>query len=654
MSWLEALKDTYDACVGSSNFAQAPLEPISHVTQQAHIEVTLTADGEFQSARVLDKPEMATLVPCTEASAGRAGSRPVHHPLCDKLQYLASDFLDFGGEVTSGFAKDPHEPHRAFMEDLAAWVASPHSHPTVVAIHRYLQKGTLVSDLAKRAQILPLDTAHSHVLTDWEGEKKLMPEIFGILPKGSSPLDGFVRWRVVSSGSYASDLKESTPWGDLSLQVAWVNRYEAQMALQGLCFATGEQTALASQHPARLRHGADKAKLISSNDSSGYTYRGRFLNDGQACAVGYGVTQKAHNALRWLIRRQGAQGLGNAVVLAWAKAGAPVPDPQADTLALFGVSADEAPRPQIGDAGQYLSVQLGRAIRGYQSHLDPSERVTVMVLDAATPGRSAISYYRELSASDFLERIQRWHTQVAWIQNFGKDRRFVGAPSPKDIAMAAYGSQAVHDEKLRRATVERLLPCIVDARPIPRDLVVAAVRRTINRVGQEPWDWERCLGIACGLIKGFETERNYSMALEENRRERDYLFGRLLAIAEQVERSAQRVAGESRDTHAARLMQRFADRPSSTWRTIALALNPYWSRLSANRASTSHFLRVRMGEVCDLFSPDDFTSDKPLGSGFLLAYHCQRQAFYTRHQGDLGEKEASEGNDVPAPTDTNA
>ena len=132
------------------------------------------------------------------------------------------------------------------------------------------------------------------------------------------------------------------------------------------------------------------------------------------------------------------------------------------------------------------------------------------------------------------------------------------------------------------------------------------------------------------------------MALEENRRERDYLFGRLLAIAEQVERSAQSVAGETRDTHAARLMQRFADRPSSTWRTIALALNPYWSRLTANRPGVAHLMRVRLDEVCGLFDTEDFTSDKPLGSAFLLAYHCQRQALWVRHQQELNDEQATE------------
>ena len=180
-----------------------------------------------------------------------------------------------------------------------------------------------------------------------------------------------------------------------------------------------------------------------------------------------------------------------------------------------------------------------------------------------TPGRMAITYYRELTGSEFLERLQAWHESCAWHQNFGKDLKFVGVPSPRDIAEAAYGRQVEgkSGEKLRKATVERLLPCIIDGRPIPRDLVESTVRRSTNRLGLEKWEWEKNLGIACALFKGHHKQRSYQMALEHGRTSRDYVFGRLLAVAEHIERRALKLADEERDTSAAKLMQRFADHP---------------------------------------------------------------------------------------------
>ena len=85
---------------------------------------------------------------------------------------------------------------------------------------------------------------------------------------------------------------------------------------------------------------ATVAKLISSNDTSGFTFLGRFIDADQACGVGFDVTQKAHNALRWLIGRQACRD-GDQVVVAWAVSGEPIPDPFANTYELFGIEADQ-------------------------------------------------------------------------------------------------------------------------------------------------------------------------------------------------------------------------------------------------------------------------------------------------------------------------
>lgn len=117
------------------------------------------------------------------------------------------------------------------------------------------------------------------------------------------------------------------------------------------------------------------------------------------------------------------------------------------------------------------------------------------------------------------------------------------------------------------------------------------------------------------------------MALENERKTRDYLYGRLLAIAERTESVALRAADEKqRDTSAARMMQRFADRPYSTWRTIELALAPYKTRLRVSRAPFLSKMDKLLDEVMCAFSGNDFTQDAPLSGEFLLAYHCQRQA----------------------------
>lgn len=114
------------------------------------------------------------------------------------------------------------------------------------------------------------------------------------------------------------------------------------------------------------------------------------------------------------------------------------------------------------------------------------------------------------------------------------------------------------------------------------------------------------------------------MALEPDRNTRDYLYGRLLAIAESIESSALFVAGEKRDTNAARLMQRFADRPFSTWKTIEVSLAPYKSRLRSQRGALLFKREQLLDDTMHKFLGEDYVNDAPLSGEFLLGYHCQR------------------------------
>lgn len=295
----------------------------------------------------------------------------------------------------------------------------------------------------------------------------------------------------------------------------------------------------------------------------------------------------------------------------------------ADSFSFLFARDEDTPKKEGGYTAQETGIALSRKIAGYSAKLGNTEDVVVMALDAATPGRMAIRYYRELTGSEFLARIEAWHEECCWRQCFGKDRIFFGAPAPRDIAETAYGRRL--DENLRKATAERLLPCIVDGMPLPRDLMESCVRRASNRNGIELWEWEKALGIACALYR-YHMKEDYAMTLERERTTRDYLYGRLLALAEHLEGRALYVGGEKRVTNAEKLMQRFADRPYSTWLILETGLTPYKVRLRAKRPGFLHKIETDLDEVVNAFNPDDFTSDKRLTGEFLLGYHCQREA----------------------------
>jgi CRISPR-associated protein Csd1 len=113
-----------------------------------------------------------------------------------------------------------------------------------------------------------------------------------------------------------------------------------------------------------------------------------------------------------------------------------------------------------------------------------------------------------------------------------------------------------------------------------------------------------------------------TMYLEPNRDDRDYLYGRLLALADNFEESVLRKQGvKDRPTNAIKLMSNFTAKPYTTWGTLWKQLTPYLK--SANGGS---WFRNEVDDVMALFKEGDFEDNKALSPMFLLGYSCQRRA----------------------------
>lgn len=627
---MEKLYQTYEQGIGLDT---SKPWPISHFVKTAHIEVVIDGNGNIKKDRIilLRGEDSLTLIPATEASAGRAGAKIAPHPLSDELGYCASDFPDV-----------IQARNDAYLNQLKEWCLSEYTHPKILAISKYLEKRNLWNDL-NQAIAFPITFSNRN------GQKtKINAE------------KAFVRWKVEEVGNPCSGT-----WEDNDLIEKWIEFDKLKNSKSGLCFITGEEVRLIENHSRFIRHSSDGAKLISSNDNSGYTYRGKFFDNSEAYSIGFEVSQKAHNTLRWLISRQSSKVKnGDQAYVSWAVSGNPIPEPLFDTLSLLDsaefdldeIDEDLEPEQELSqdhsrDLGESFALKLKNYMAGYAAKLSPNEQIIIMGIDSATPGRMGIIYYRELFSHDFLKSLETWHSQFAWPQRHtkevvnitGKKPKTkviwpISSPVPMTIAKAAYGENVT--DNLKKKVIERLIPCIIDGQPFPLDLVISCARKATNRIGyasDAQWLWERNLGIACALYKGYHQRhpnltqrRGYAMALEENYHSRDYLYGRLLAIAERIEDVALSVSNENRPTTAARLMQRFADRPFETWRTIELALQPYMQRLRVSRAGFLTNQLKELDNVQAMFKHDDFTRKAALSGEFLLGYHCQRQKFKTK------------------------
>ncbi len=635
MSWLEKCYETYENCqqeIGIQKFqaegdkrSYVPLLPVAHTTQLVNIEVELDQNGNFQDARLLAKDEQTTIIPCTEESSART-SGIVPHPLVDKLQYIAADYPAYGGTKKSGW--------NLYHTQLQDWCSSPYADAKVCAVLRFLEKGCLVASLVKK-HILFLDE-NGKMPTKWTGSKDEKPKILETLASADQT-ESFVRFRVGGI-----DLAQ-----DEAVRESFIHYYEMKQQRVDYCTVQGKQMAVSTLSPYKIRNPGDRAKLISSNDSTNYTYRGRFVTAEQALSIGYETTQKAHSALRWLISKQGCSN-GDQTIVVWGTKGEPIPDITADSMDLgddFAAAFAQLGQPQLPPATESeYAERFNKAIQGYGKALDEKANTVVMILDSATQGRLSIRYYRELAGSELMKNITDWHRNFAWKLNYRsapesaepgqkpkwKRVSFWGAPSPADIAKAAYGEKA--DKKIIQQTVERLVPCITEGKYLPRDLMLSAVHRATAGIGLEPWEYQKTCGIACALICGYyhrNKKEDFVMTdgkyVDETIDDRSYLFGRILACAEQIERRVQSQTGETRPTNAERLRLVFVQRPAKTTALLQQKLTPYLNRMRANGVSRDKRYST-LQELVGRLGAEKYTN-KPLNELYLLGYACQMMDF---------------------------
>ena len=588
--------------VGTMVEGTSPLVPVSHIIMNAHIEVTIDMDGHFDSARTVEREEQKTIIPVTEKSADRTGDNSRAHPLCDQLRYVAlgcSTYPDY---------KKYRAKYEAYIAQLAEWANSAHSHPKVRAVLTYCRGGTMVRDLAAAGVVKCDETGR---LTSGRIQGTEYPKCL-------------VRWRIVPS-------PETACWEDKTLFdsfIGFIGEKRKNVSIPSdYCYVTGKYTEVAGTSPSGIIPSNFKAKLISADDKQNFTYRGRFTNPKQALAVGYEAMQEASNALRWVAANQGLV-LGGRTFVCWNPKGKPL------NTSLSPFAGRVRQEPEKSDYAYTMPEyreKLSRAVSGFREELSDNDDVIIAAFDASTQGRLSVTYYNELKASDFCDRLAHWQESCCWF-----DRRYRGcirSPSARDIVDFAFGTEqkgsVKADDQLMKEYAQSIFHCILDAKPLPWPVVHGAAEKATECRSFQFNNRETALFVACALLRKSRNDKAkrevWSMELNKNCRDRSYLFGRLLAVAERVE-SATYSNEEARETNAMRMQTIFRRRPMYAWGVLAEKLEPYYRRLGPNLSGD---YRKIISEICEkLPAPDDPELGKKLDDVYLLGYYHQRAAFW--------------------------
>lgn len=635
MSWLPECAAVYDK-IGKDAGTKVNgvlLLPLFHSTQNAQIEVNVSTEGEFAFATIIDKANQVTMIPVTEDSAARSsGVEP--HPLFDKLIYTAGDFVKYANKIKN----NTPNYHIEYMNKLRQWVESEYTDDKLKAVYKYLSKGTLATDLINN-ELLILD-----------GEKFDAKCTINNIHQE----DVFIRFSVVNfeTGEIVN------LWDDKDISDKYISYCSNSDSESELCYATGEKVPVTYKHMAGIRYPGDKSKLISSNDKTGFTYRGLFSTKEEVYAVGRIVSQKAHLALKWLSQSCGTT-FGTAKYIIWQKS-------LEEVIDCFGTVKSENTKLENTDIktdsdgvsyaktlSSYKQI-LRYVMKGYRQNLNFNSDIIIMVLDAATQGRMSINMYQELKSSEFYDNVNRWFSQTVWHWCYCDGQKklvhCVQTPSLYNIIKYACGVEKDSligqptvevDEKVLQRFVQAIFPCIALGKPLPANVLKQIFTRASNpQFYSNKNNWDRVVDVCCALYRKYYIDKKgveLNMKLDRDCDDRSYLYGRLAAVAEKIETDTYD-NDEKRAPNALRYMNVLMTSPFKTWRHIEMKISPYMTKLASKKYGSYTYYGKELQEIYVNFKKGEFELVKPLDAMFFMGYYGEKDELYTSSKNKEEEK----------------
>ncbi len=610
MSWITKLCNVYDAMIEKPGCG---IVPVGLIEKEIGINIVLDKNGNFSHAQKLPKEESLFTVPTTIQAEGRSSSKIAPFPLAEQIKYL----------VVADNEENPC--FEAYYRQLYEWSKSPGAPECLKVLCGYLKKGTLFSDLMNEKGL--------EFKWDTKSDDKKTMACFSV-----ECCDG-----------------ESRLWMRDDVRQSWLRYRETFTPPEkGLCYAEGRELPIAEMHPKLYGN----LKLISGKDDVyPFRYKGRFTEDHSSVLVNDTASIKAHNALRWLIEKQGFKRYGIYFV-AWNTCSPELDSSGPDFTNEKGEKTEPDTFETYAIALRNATVGLSRTLEKFSDDkladkaILRKNEVVIMGLQAATTGRISVVYYQEIPGNEYVERVNNWIANSTWV--FPGKEKIPRSPTWYEICEAVMGrdetAAAKKDPgaeksgtKFMRGIQLQLLSCTIDGSPLPDNFVWQAFNRAVNplaftRVKDGTWNsfaWAKSIAAANALIRKKRSQfgkTDISTSLDRSCRDRDYLFGRLAAAAHKAEAD---VCGENAITWAVRLFRRFVQTPCAAWQELFCKLLPYLKKLKKTATngdvgySADWYLRL-FGEIERLFDEKDRNDNRPLSEMFLVGFDCQLRDLYLK------------------------
>lgn len=649
MSFLTALYNAYeraekDGLVDAHELSEAHIVilPLFHTNSRSDgsniVELKLTADGSVIDCDFLHADHYAVF-PVTEKSATRTANISAH-PLCDKLSYTSKKFDE--------------KRFENFRETFQSWydyAQEKGSHPLLDSVHALLEKKDMfdaVYDGLRQKYRVTLDEKNNFLLRIPADDGKKATD------KKIKTADLLVTYCLSSEDADSHNLTSTSDKKLHGMYIDYVRHLNSQKKEQfDICDITGEYTYCTDIHRGLLGN----AKVISTSHNE--TYKGRFRTGNEVVRLSHEATEKAHLMLKFYLEHKDNNSyLGEATyALIWFEhdlfnrdhldLANPDRTPK-NARSTEKEESTEETRNQAVESDVVLSSEtakrISKAMIGLEEHFSQKGSFYILIINKISNGRIAIQYFRELPNSELIKRMSYWYGSTAWPRYMKDGKKLERSPSLFDIIDSLYGREndkgylSCENKKLRTLAFRRLLPSIIDGKPLPADFARIAYINFTKRKSYKK-SWPQMLYIACSLINKTRYDHNqggFSGMLETSQQTRDYKYGRLLALYEKLEKDATSSANKdeaARETNAQKLWAAYLNNPERTLKVLEDKIKPYKKRLSTTRPKSLIFYHTLIAELTtsirDAESYQD-TRNKALNEDAVFGYYAQNQALYSK------------------------
>lgn len=644
---MNALLDTYDFALENNLVDNHKLSNLGHVILPIYhsnkkssgediFEITIDEEGKPIGGKFLNKDELI-IFPISEDSITRSGSKIGPHAICDELSYL-SDKID-------------ENKNKEYLEGINKLLEyeENHKNENMRIIGQYVKNNNILDDFLR----YHMNNKDCEINNKWQLKYEVQEPNGKIRTKSLDLKKIFITFKI-------NKLQEAdiTLTRDIKIHkfyIDYINNINKNKDLT-YCNILGEEEYCTDKH----RGIIGMAKLVSASNNT-ETYYGRIRDSKDIYHMSFEASQKVHNMLKFFLdSNKYKKYIGESAYLVnWLaqdldKGGI-------DLISDMDYEEDEVEEVTLEDLGDLISQKLGDYFLGGGGEINSQGTFYILIIEKISNGRVSIKYFRRLLRSEAYERVKNWYKSTEWSFYDYKFKKYIGkSPSLYQIVNFVYGMEnskgymSCENKKLMRTSIERLIPCIIDSKKIPRDIVRASYNKLSNKRAFNR-TWNEALNIGCSLIKkdlcDYKDLMIYHNKLGEVgflKESRSFYYGRLIAIYEKVELDAIRGrTGDdgkkgSRITNADRLWNSMTRTPERTRFILENKIKPYMNILKRNSMGIYIFYDKLITEITIKISELDENINQNIGSlneDFILGYYYQKNDFYNKNDKDLSSND---------------